>query len=102
MDIVLEVYYRFSFLENVVGAFLKCIETNPSINLFADDGGHHSWEGSYLAALTIYATIFNEDPTGISFRSTFTAENAAILQEAAKNAVFNTPEIPKAYQTTVT
>lgn len=32
----------------------------PSLNLFSTDGSHPSSEGSYLAGLTIYSTLFNK------------------------------------------
>ncbi len=32
----------------------------PPLNLFSTDGSHPSAEGSYLAALTIYSTLFNK------------------------------------------
>ncbi|MBR4853028.1 MAG: discoidin domain-containing protein, partial [Clostridia bacterium] len=73
----------------VSGAFLKCIETNPEINLFADDGGHHSWEGSYLAACTWLYSYLGKDPRGNSYTANLPAATATALQniayEIAKN-----------------
>jgi hypothetical protein len=56
-------------------------------------------EGSYLAALTIFTKIFEMSPVGISFCSTIPAKDAKILQQAAYDAIYNTPEIPEKYKT---
>lgn len=80
-------------------AFYDVYAGNKGVNPYHTDKKHPSLEGSYLAALTIFATIFGETPVGISFRSTISEEKAAILQQAAHDAVFNTPEIPEQYKT---
>ncbi|MBR2915966.1 MAG: hypothetical protein IKC06_09255 [Clostridia bacterium] len=73
----------------VADAFLKCIETHPEINLFADDGGHHSWEGSYLAACTWLYSYLGVDPRGNAYTANLPAATATALQniayEIAKN-----------------
>ena len=80
-------------------AFYDIYAGNKGVNIYNDDKSHPSLEGSYLAALTIFSTIFGETPVGISFRSTISEKNAAILQQAAYDAVYNTPEIPEKYRT---
>jgi hypothetical protein len=37
----------------------------PSIDLFLQDGSHPSAAGSYLAACTLYAALFNQSPVGL-------------------------------------
>jgi len=39
----------------------------PPLNLFSTDGSHPSGQGSYLAALTIYSTLFNKLVTNIPY-----------------------------------
>ncbi len=80
-------------------AFIDIDRNHSAINLYADDGYHPSAAGSYLAALTIAATIFHVDPSTVAWtwNGGQTAENAKHLQEAARDAIFNTPEIPKEY-----
>ena len=80
-------------------AFFDIFAGNKGVNLYDADKTHPSLEGSYLAALTIFSTIFGETPVGISFRSTISEADAAILQQAAYDAVYNTPEIPETYKT---
>jgi hypothetical protein len=38
---------------------------DPSLELFQPDGSHPSAAGSYLAACTLFAAIFNESPVGL-------------------------------------
>jgi hypothetical protein len=45
-------------------AFARCLRDCPEINLYARDGKHADREGSYLAALVLYATVFQDDPRG--------------------------------------
>lgn len=80
-------------------AFYDVYAGNKGVNIYNDDKSHPSLEGSYLAALTIFATIFNETPIGITYRSSVSEADAAILQQAAYDAVYNTPEIPEKYKT---
>ncbi len=83
-------------------AFYDVYTTQSSIELYNSDLSHPSYAGSYLAAATLFAKIFNDDPTDVSFNGTLSAENAAILREAARKAVFATPTIPEEYKTTST
>lgn len=49
-----------------VGMVWDKVRMIPTINLYADDGGHPSPEGSYLTAVTLYSTIMSDDPKGLS------------------------------------
>ena len=80
-------------------AFYDIYAGNKGVNIYNDDKSHPSLEGSYLAALTIFAEIFGISPIGITFRSTIPEASVAILQQAAHDAVFNPPEIPEKYKT---
>lgn len=73
----------------VAGAFLKCIETNPEIDLFADDGGHHSWEGSYLAACTWLYSYLGIDPRGNTYTANLPSSTATALQNIAYDIAKN-------------
>lgn len=72
-------------------AWLAAQRIDPSIPLYAFDGLHPSGEGSYLAALVMYATLYGKSPLGLppTLRlrngSTFavTGAAAATLQAAA-------------------
>ena len=76
------------------------INTNQTeIELYNPDKSHPIYAGSYLAAATLFAKIFNVAPTA-AFTGELSAEDAATLCEAARKAVFETPAIPAEYKTT--
>ncbi|UCE93681.1 MAG: hypothetical protein JSV73_12930 [Flavobacteriaceae bacterium] len=49
-----------------VGLVWDKVRDNTQFDLYARDGSHPSAHGSYLVATTIFATLFNEDPQGLS------------------------------------
>jgi hypothetical protein len=64
-------------------------ETYPTIDLYAADGSHPSYEGSYLAACTFYASIFRKSPVGASFIGSLDVVTAGNLQTAAALTVLD-------------
>lgn len=60
--------------------------TNP-IRLHAKDNSHPNFDGSYLAAMVIYATIYHPASLVISCRGTLDSAEAARLQGYALDAV---------------
>lgn len=84
-----------------VGLAFYDVNTNGAdgIKLYDNDMSHPSYKGSYLAALTIFAKITGVDPTTVEFRGNCPAAVAEMLREAARKAVFETPEIPEEYRT---
>ena len=64
-------------------------ELDPTIQLYTGDGSHPTAAGSYLAACTFYASIFQKSPVGTTFESSLTPAVAAILQNAANITVFD-------------
>lgn len=46
-------------------AWLAAMRRDPTLPLYAFDGLHPSVEGSYLAALVIYATLYDKSPVGL-------------------------------------
>ncbi len=78
-----------------VGLAFYDVHNNQDIELYDTDKAHPGKAGSYLAALTIYARMTGNDPTEITYNAEFDEDVAAALKTAAKNAVFNTPEIPE-------
>lgn len=79
-------------------AFYDIVKQGRDIDLYDPDGSHPSYLGSYLAAATIFATVFGCDPTSSKFTGDIPAEIAKILLEAAGKAVFETPDIPEEYR----
>jgi len=67
-----------------VGMVWKSIRDNhPTIDLYQSDESHPSNNGTYLAACTFYATLFNKSPEGAAFPTTIDATTAGILQTVA-------------------
>ena len=66
---------------NVGLAFLRCQQHYNSMELYSSDKRHPSREGSYLAACTLYATIFQEkvprENCGLSSKSASCLRNMA-------------------------
>jgi PKD repeat protein len=76
-----------------VGSAWKYIrDTYPSINLYAGDGSHPSYEGSYLAACTFYASMFRKSPIGAPFIGSLDPLTAERLQTAASMTVLDSLE----------
>jgi hypothetical protein len=48
---------------------------------------HASWQGAYLAAAVIYATIFGRSPEGLDYTFGVSEEDAAFLQRIAWQTV---------------
>ncbi len=80
-------------------AFLDVYTNQSDIELYNADLSHPSYAGSYLAAVTLFAKIFECDPTDLSYTGDLTETEADILCESAKKAVFDTPAIPDEYKT---
>jgi len=80
-------------------AFYDVYTNHSDIEIYHTDKSHPSYEGSYLAAATLFGKIFNADPTGVDYNGTLSEETASILREAARKAVFETPSIPDEYLT---
>lgn len=73
-----------------VGMAWKYVRENyPSIDLYAADGSHPSYAGSYLAACTFYASLFRESPVGSTFYGSLDPVTAAQLQGAAAVTVLD-------------
>lgn len=49
-----------------VGLVWDEVRKSDQFDLYENDGSHPSQYGSYLIAATIYATLFEDDPTGVS------------------------------------
>lgn len=78
-------------------AFRDIVQNHRNIALHDPDMSHPSPEGSYLAALTLFARITGIDPTTVDYEGGVGSNIEPILKEAARKAVFETPEIPEEY-----
>jgi len=68
------------------------ITNGDPIDLFAADASHPSLAGSYLAACTFYAAIFQKSPVGITYNAGLTPDDALYLQQLAEATVLTDPE----------
>lgn len=58
-------------------------EDNPEISLYISDGSHPSWQGTYLASLCFYQTVYNSSAQNVEFVSFgVTNSEAEYLQES--------------------
>ena len=81
-------------------AFHDVYTNNPNLtDIYADDLTHPSYSGSYLAALTIFTKITGIDPSEVTYNGSLSGNITSVLKEAARKAVFETPEIPDEYKT---
>lgn len=68
-------------------AFARAVKQRPGINLYFTDRRHPSLAGTYLAACTVYASLFGKSPVGSSYTAGLEAETAAFLQGVAWETV---------------
>jgi hypothetical protein len=64
-------------------SWLYALANDPNLVLHTDDNSHPNLAGSYLAACTFYAMIWEENPQNSSFFAGQSAEQASFLQQAA-------------------
>jgi len=69
-------------------AFERAGREHPEIPMLAADREHQTLQGTYLAACTIYATLFGENPQGYGYSPEgVTPAEAAALQKIAAETV---------------
>ena len=65
-------------------AFHRVVSERPDLNLYQGDNIHPSIYGTYLAVNVVYATIFDENPEGLTYRPKAVSEDdAEFLQRIA-------------------
>ena len=77
------------------------VEYGDPIELFSGDGSHPSMAGSYLAACTFYAAIYQESPIGLSYLGGLSEGDANYLQTIADETVLGNLELWNIDTTTV-
>lgn len=63
-----------------------------AFDLYQGDGSHPTVAGTYLAAATIYAAVFGEDPRELDFDGSLAADTALNLRSVAGRIVLGDPE----------
>ncbi len=85
---------------SLVGTAMLDVHTNnTSFDVYNSDLFHPSVYGSTVAAFTLFASIFNEDPREVEFNGSVSSESASIIKEAAYKAVFNDNPVADEYKT---
>jgi hypothetical protein len=64
-------------------AFAKSVARRPALELYMPDKRHPSLAGTYLAACTVYASLFGKSPVGNTYTAGLPADVAAHLQQVA-------------------
>jgi hypothetical protein len=67
-------------------AFARALAARPGLQLYQPDKRHPSLAGTYLAACTVYASLFGRSPSRSSYTAGLPAELAAFLQATAWEA----------------
>ncbi len=68
-------------------AFERAQAERPDLELIDPDGIHATWEGTYLAAATVYAALFERSPEGLAYTFGVEPETAAFLQRVARETL---------------
>ena len=68
-------------------AFARSVAQKPDLNLYAPDKRHPSLAGTYLAACTVYASLFKKSPVGLKYNAGLPADVASHLQAVAWETV---------------
>lgn len=68
-------------------AFDRVVRNNPEINLYVEDKRHPPLAGTYLAACTVYASLFKKSPIGLKYTAGLNEASARTLQAAAWDTV---------------
>jgi uncharacterized protein DUF4886 len=68
-------------------AFARAVAQRPDLNLYAADKRHPSLMGTYLAACTVYASLFKKSPVGVKYTAGLDETAAKFLQTVAWETV---------------
>lgn len=69
--------------------FMRCADQYPELELWDTDGSHPSQVGSYLAACTAYAVVYQQSPENCTYTGDLDKEEALKLQKIAADLVLN-------------
>ena len=70
-------------------SFAQVTGERPDIALTTDDDRHPTLAGTYLAACTFFAALYDRSPQGLDYDAGLDADTAAYLQKAAWQTVQN-------------
>jgi hypothetical protein len=70
-------------------AFARSVAQRPDLNLYVADKRHPSMAGTYLAANTVYASLFRKSPVGLKYTAGLDEGTAKFLQTVAWETVLD-------------
>lgn len=68
-------------------AFERVTMERPDLDVRIEDGRHPSLAGTYLAACTFFAALYNQSPEGLDYDAGLGPETASYLQQVASETV---------------
>ena len=80
-----------------VGLVFRDLYTSSGIGLYHEDGSHPSEVGTYVAALTLFSTLFGVSTADVTYDFYLHAPTWTTIKDSVEGIVFNTPEIPDKY-----
>lgn len=80
-----------------VGLAFRALYTGTNINLYHSDGSHPSPTGTFVAALTLFSTLFQVSTNDVTYDFGLQSSEWDMIKEAVETTVFNTPKIPDKY-----
>ena len=94
MDDTLQANYTRAATQNngavsPVAKVWRYLRANTSLDLYASDGSHASYAGSYAVAATFYTMIFQADPESVTFYGSLSAADAQEILSAVKLIVYD-------------
>ncbi len=72
-----------------VGLTWQNILNDTTLILHSNDNSHPNIDGSYVAALTIYSSIWKQPSNGIAFNAGLTQSRALYYKQMSDNTIFN-------------
>jgi len=72
-----------------VGVTWQNILNDTILILHSNDNSHPNIDGSYVAALTIYSSIWKKPSNGLSFNAGLTQSRALYYQQMSDNTIYN-------------
>lgn len=92
-DSLTSAYTEISDILNIqcapVGVTWQNILNDTTLILHSNDNSHPNLDGSYVAALTIFSSIWKQPSSGIAFNGGITQSRALYYQQMSDNTIFN-------------
>jgi hypothetical protein len=92
-DSLTSAYTEISDILNIqcapVGVTWQNVLNDTTLILHSNDNSHPNIDGSYVAALSIYSSIWKQPSMGIEFNAGLTQTRAQYYQQISDNTIFN-------------